>query len=84
MLNWHEPEVVQVMHLAQAPEVLGKIPAREVCMETSPKAGLKRQERNTFLLLAVVLFPVLAVIFVASYGFVVWFWQMFVSGPPGH
>ncbi|WP_201314181.1 periplasmic nitrate reductase, NapE protein [Dyella sp. EPa41] len=53
-------------------------------METSPKAASKRQERNTFLLLAVVLFPVVAVTFVAGYGFVVWFWQMFVSGPPGH
>lgn len=53
-------------------------------METSPKADPKRQERNTFLLLAVVLFPVVAVMFVAGYGFIVWFWQMFVSGPPGH
>jgi len=25
------------------------------------------------------------VMIVASYGFIVWFWQMFVSGPPsGH
>nr|WP_243040021.1 periplasmic nitrate reductase, NapE protein [Dyella sedimenti] len=43
----------------------------------------RRQERTAFLLLAVALFPVLAVLTVASYGFAVWFWQMFVSGPPG-
>lgn len=53
-------------------------------METSPQTSPRRQERNAFLLLTVVLFPVLAVLFVASYGFAVWFWQMFVSGPPGH
>lgn len=44
---------------------------------------LKRTERRAFLWLTVVLFPVLAVAIVATYGFVVWFWQMFISGPPG-
>ncbi len=52
-------------------------------MEASPTTNIKRQERTAFLLLAVVLFPVLAVMIVASYGFAVWFWQMFISGPPG-
>ena len=52
-------------------------------METTPATNLKRQERTAFLLLTVVLFPVLAVMIVASYGFAVWFWQMFISGPPG-
>jgi nitrate reductase NapE len=54
-----------------------------VFMETTPATNLKRQERTAFLLLTVVLFPVLAVMIVASYGFAVWFWQMFISGPPG-
>jgi nitrate reductase NapE len=55
----------------------------EVYVEASPTTNIKRQERTAFLLLAVVLFPVLAVMIVASYGFAVWFWQMFISGPPG-
>ncbi|MFC3550870.1 periplasmic nitrate reductase, NapE protein [Lysobacter cavernae] len=51
-------------------------------MSSSPSdAGRKRRERNVFLLLAVVLFPVLAVGTVAAFGFAVWIWQMF-SGPP--
>nr|WP_233523483.1 periplasmic nitrate reductase, NapE protein [Dyella solisilvae] len=45
--------------------------------------GLKRQERTVFLLLTIALFPILAIAIVASYGFVVWIWQMLVSGPPG-
>ena len=40
------------------------------------------EEIRAFLLLALVMVPVLAVIFVASYGFMVWIWQMF-AGPPG-
>ncbi|HEX7814599.1 nitrate reductase [Dyella sp.] len=43
----------------------------------------KRRERTAFLLLAAALFPILAVVIVAGFGFIVWFWQMFVSGPPG-
>jgi nitrate reductase NapE len=37
---------------------------------------------RVFLFLALVLAPLLAVLFVAGYGFVVWIWQMIV-GPPG-
>lgn len=44
--------------------------------------GLRRAERRAFLFLTVVLFPLLAVLLVAAYGFVVWIWQM-VAGPPG-
>ncbi|AIF48625.1 hypothetical protein [Dyella japonica] len=50
-------------------------------MESSNNAVTGKQERTTFLLL-LVLFPVLSVMFIAAYGFAVWFWQMFVSGPP--
>jgi nitrate reductase NapE len=42
----------------------------------------RRDEIRAFLFLALVLAPVLAVIFVAGYGFVIWIWQMIV-GPPG-
>ena len=50
-------------------------------MEPSNNAGTRKQERTTFLLL-LVLFPTLSVMFIAAFGFAVWFWQMFVSGPP--
>jgi nitrate reductase NapE len=39
-------------------------------------------ERNTFILLAVVLAPVLAVAIVGGYGFTVWISQL-ILGPPG-
>lgn len=45
--------------------------------------NLKRKERTAFLLLTVALFPILAIAIVVTYGFIVWFWQMFISGPPG-
>ena len=42
----------------------------------------KAQELRSFLFLSVVMAPVLAVIFVSGYGFVVWMLQLIV-GPPG-
>jgi periplasmic nitrate reductase NapE len=42
----------------------------------------KTQELRSFLFLSVVMAPVLAVILVAGYGFVVWMVQLF-AGPPG-
>lgn len=50
-------------------------------MEPSTGLSTRKQERTTFLLL-LILFPVLSVMFIAAFGFIVWFWQMFVSGPP--
>ncbi|MEN5050281.1 periplasmic nitrate reductase, NapE protein [Luteimonas sp. TWI1415] len=41
----------------------------------------KRKELLLFLFITVVMFPILSVLIVASYGFSVWFWQMF-TGPP--
>jgi nitrate reductase NapE len=41
----------------------------------------KWRETVVFLWLTAVAFPLLAVMFVAGYGFVVWMWQMF-RGPP--
>ncbi|MAM63364.1 periplasmic nitrate reductase, NapE protein [Maritimibacter sp. UBA3975] len=40
------------------------------------------QETVAFLFLALVLFPILAVIFVGGFGFVVWMEQL-LFGPPG-
>ena len=42
----------------------------------------KAEERTTFVLLAVFLAPVLAVVVVGGYGFVVWISQL-ILGPPG-
>ncbi|WP_454830994.1 periplasmic nitrate reductase, NapE protein [Pseudoxanthomonas wuyuanensis] len=43
----------------------------------------KGQERLAFLLLTGVVFPLLAVIIVAGYGFLVWIYQMFAGPPTG-
>lgn len=40
------------------------------------------QELRAFLLLAVLMAPILAVLIVSAYGFLVWAFQM-VAGPPG-
>ncbi len=42
----------------------------------------RREELRIFLLLTVVLAPVLAVLTVAGYGFLVWMYQL-LAGPPG-
>lgn len=42
----------------------------------------RREELRSFLFLSVVMVPVLAVLLVSSYGFAVWFYQIF-AGPPG-
>ena len=44
----------------------------------------KRRERVAFLLLTAVVFPLLTVMIVAGYGFMVWIWQMFTGPPTGH
>lgn len=44
----------------------------------------KRRERAAFLLLTAVVFPVLAILIVAAYGFLVWAWQMLAGPPTGH
>jgi len=55
-------------------------------MEQTPDEGTfvptRMQERIAFLLLTAVVFPLLAVLVVAGYGFLVWMWQL-VAGPPG-
>ncbi|MEE1609821.1 periplasmic nitrate reductase, NapE protein [Microvirga sp. CF3016] len=46
------------------------------------EAGKKRREAVTFLILAVLIWPFIAVGVVAGWGFVVWMYYMF-TGPPG-
>jgi nitrate reductase NapE len=50
-------------------------------MERELEPGTKRRELRLFLFLTVVLFPLLAVVLVAGFGFLVWMWQL-VAGPP--
>ena len=47
-----------------------------------PGASTRRQELLTFLLLAVVIWPFIAVGVVAGWGFVVWMYYL-STGPPG-
>ncbi len=50
--------------------------------DDDPDKTTKRDETIAFLFLAFVLFPLLAVIFVGGYGFLVWMQQLLL-GPPG-
>ena len=52
-------------------------------MEQTPVGSpSKSLELRAFLLLAVVMGPVLAVLVVSGYGFLVWMYQL-LAGPPG-
>ncbi len=42
----------------------------------------KRGEQVVFILLAVVMWPAIAVVAVGAYGFLIWIYQM-IAGPPG-
>jgi nitrate reductase NapE len=42
----------------------------------------RRGEQVVFLLLAVVIWPIIAVVLVGGYGFLVWMYQI-IAGPPG-
>ena len=42
----------------------------------------RTQERLAFLLVVAVVFPLMAILLVAGYGFLVWIWQMLFAGPP--
>ena len=49
---------------------------------STPHDGKRKQEEfRSFIFLTAVMVPVLSVIIVAGYGFIVWFTQM-VVGPP--
>jgi len=42
----------------------------------------KRGERRVFMFIAVFLFPVLSIVLVGGYGFLIWMMQL-IFGPPG-
>ena len=42
----------------------------------------KKEEFRTWLFLSLIMAPILSVLIVAGYGFLVWIYQMF-AGPPG-
>jgi periplasmic nitrate reductase NapE len=49
---------------------------------SSSLPGTRREELATFLILAVVIWPAIAVAVVGGFGFLVWMWQL-MFGPPG-
>jgi nitrate reductase NapE len=51
-------------------------------VEERPATFTKAQELRSFLFLSVVMAPVLAVVIVGGYGFLVWMYQL-LAGPPG-
>ena len=51
-------------------------------MADSRETFTKAQELRSFLFLSVVMAPVLAVIFVSGYGFVVWMYQLLTGNLP--
>lgn len=51
-------------------------------LETGVQSVDKRVERRMFLFITVVLFPLLSVLLVGGYGFLIWISQM-IWGPPG-
>ena len=45
------------------------------------EASVRRDELRSFLFLTICMAPIVTVILVAVYGFVIWFYQM-LAGPP--
>lgn len=52
-------------------------------MEDQPSASTRQEEWRSFLFLAVVMAPVLAVLGVGGYGFCVWMFQLLSGRLPG-
>ena len=50
--------------------------------EQTADQGSKNREFRAFLLLTVVVAPVMSVVIVGGYGFLVWMYQI-LAGPPG-
>ena len=51
-------------------------------MQNITEADEKKRELRVFLFLTVVLAPIIAVLVVGGYGFLVWIYQL-MAGPPG-
>ena len=50
--------------------------------DTPEEKQRKTEEFRTWLFFTVFMAPILAVLIVSGWGFVVWMWQVFVAGPP--
>jgi nitrate reductase NapE len=50
--------------------------------EDADPAQRRKEEFRTWLFFTVFMAPILAVLIVSGWGFVVWMWQVFVAGPP--
>ena len=73
------------MHPVDYPDVNLTIPPDlhdNFLMEKPPGQSEKQHELRTFLLLTVVTAPLLSVLVVSGYGFLVWMYQAFIAGPP--
>jgi periplasmic nitrate reductase NapE len=57
-------------------------PVMNDIVERPNEALTRKQELRSFVFLAVVMAPLLAVIIVSGWGFLVWMFQLF-AGPPG-
>ena len=67
----------------KAVPVTRDLPSDDLAMRSELlKADRKRREALTFLILAVLIWPFIAVGIVAGWGFVVWMYYLF-TGPPG-
>lgn len=62
-----------------------KIRVHNVPRPTTPdEKQRKTEEFRTWLFFTVFMAPILAVLIVSGWGFVVWMWQIFVAGPPAY
>lgn len=60
-----------------------KIRLHNVPAPTTPEEKQRKTEEfRTWLFFTVFMAPILAVLIVSGWGFVVWMWQVFVAGPP--
>jgi periplasmic nitrate reductase NapE len=60
-----------------------KIRLHHVPEPTTPEERQRKTEEfRTWLFFTVFMAPILAVLIVSGWGFVVWMWQVFVAGPP--
>ena len=55
---------------------------RQIPDDAPDPRSSRRAELVAFIVLAVLIWPVIAVGFVGAYGFAVWIWQI-IFGPPG-
>lgn len=51
-------------------------------VESERRAATQAQEAGTLLFLLAVVAPLLTVMIVGGYGFIVWMYQVFIAGPP--